>query len=167
MESKLITKWKPILETLYGDKKISDKTIKLISEYSEHHSVLDDIKFRTTDEKASFLPVSLHVFKKLNIDDINIDIMEAPMKGYKTFGGELKNIQVATIQIAIDIDKEEVMMTPNPELQYEHLLIEELSNRLNELIKENKQMFIYQLVSDIKFNEKFLKVIIESRVAFI
>ena len=138
---KAISKWSPVLESL----EIKDKkTLEWLSIYAEYTSMRESEK--NVDNGNNYLPVSLKIASKLELNDIDIDVMSIP--------ADMKHIS-ETYQFVIKIPKNFVEDIRYSGKESEHIesmesiLIEHTIEEINKILKGKKIFRPYDIVSSI------------------
>jgi len=141
--NKKIEKWLPIAEAIYQQ----DEVTKVFCEYAEHHNIIEskNSMFVTDIYNMNSLPAALNAFSKINVTDIEIELIET---------GFDRIIFVTEIEANGDVK------------EYEKILINKLTSFINEQILVHSKLQINILVGSyilegtklsINTNIKFIK----------
>ena len=151
----IIKKWTPMIESIYQ----FDKVERLAAECAEHHLMIENKFMMTALNNAqiggNLLPLSMMVFSKINILDIDIEFIEEEFDTYY-FDFEIKS-------------KEENMISPELIEEYKGILVNKLTSFINKEILDNNTLQIHLLVSSISIiaeKTKSPKMILKSNIKF-
>jgi len=156
---KLIEKWKPILEMM----DISEKYYEKISTYADHIAKLEAHLFTTTSSDEglyplsekdmkktrsnpfkSLLPISLKILSKIkNLDSVHIMTEPSGVKDGKMIDALNYSFSISISQKDM-IDLKEVFGLDIVD-KIENMIIEHVSQKLNELISGGKLLYVYNL----------------------
>lgn len=137
---KIISKWKPILNTL---KIVDDSMIRYAATYAEY----------TT---TNYLLVSLLLFSKLQFENKFFEISN-PNNSQK----------ISTFRVSTELEKQEYIINTDNYIKFkEDALINQMSSLINKQLKEYNTLVVYELISNITIDEDNQSMILESRISF-
>ncbi len=129
--------FKNIIIDKFSDINLSEERINNIAKYCVHHSKLENIDYHTTlyVEKETTIPLAIKILAQINTDTFEI----------------LQNARnVETRQFKISYNLSEHLLGSLSEGYFHHEIIEQIVNLINEELKNNKKLFIWNLISEIK-----------------
>lgn len=152
---KNIKKWLPIAEAIYQQEKVT----KLFCEYAEHHNRIESKNSMSVTDistPGNSLPAAVNAFSKINITDIEIELIET---GFDTINFSTE------IETNGDIKEYEKILNGDIK-EYEKILINKLTSFINEQILVHSKLQINLLIGlfildgtklTINTNIKFIK----------
>lgn len=172
---KIVRKWRPVIETL----KFKEFDIKKVCEYAELHSLEESIESLTVPMTTieflpgmnkNLLPLSLMILKKVN-DLSKIHFVSSPAFLINR-NGKHEPESVKTYAFETNISYDQIMSLVqiiggiNTESKIESDLITEISGKINELINDENEIYVYlvaQSISSISAAGKPPKIMLRSR----
>jgi len=155
-------KWESIIDTLLEyDKNTSLKIRKFLAEYAEHHSQ-KEINFLM--DGYSTLPISLKLLTMLDLEDIELNIIDAKIPKMKIVENGVgltleteDNSEYESFGISVSVTKDQIMDLGDDGIdlvqKIEHLLLEENAKAINEQLKTSKELNVYIMVNNINMEE--------------
>jgi hypothetical protein len=130
----LISRWKPIIETL----NVEERHVEKLATYAQQHSMLEIERLHNVSFTETTLPYALKVLSKIeNLD--KVIIIDTKQMNYCH---------------AVIFKREELEM-PNFKDYCENIMVSSIANVINDVLKSTENINIYMLFNfDIKFDDE-------------
>lgn len=153
-KNKYVAKWSSVIDSLYGSTD-SEKIKNISAKYAEHHTR------EFNDAEINYVVLSLKILSKLNINNIDIEIlMNKKRKDIlkKLLNEKISERKYTDLSVKISIPKESIFDYKLAGVNYisliENAITLELTTLINRLIEKATNILIYSIVSEIKIEEK-------------